>query len=256
MTKGIVFDIKQGAVHDGPGLRTTVFLKGCPLRCTWCHNPEGLEKSVELMHKENLCCHCKNCEKGCTHEECRGLSRCAKACPTGALTICGREYTPQELCDFLLRDKCFFDASGGGVTFSGGEPLMQSEFLYDCLCILKDNGVHTAIETSGYAEGDVFQRVLSKLDLVIMDIKLMDSTLHKKYTGTDNAKILQNAKTLMQSKKDVVFRTPLVPGVCDRSDNLIAIQNFVEGYTWEQLKYNKLAQVKYEMVGKEFPLLL
>ncbi len=252
MIKGLVFDIKEGAVHDGPGLRTTVFLKGCLLRCVWCHNPEGLEKRKELLYKQNLCTNCGECKKVCDHDECAPFSRCVKSCANGALNISGKYFSPQELCDVLSKNKCFYDVSGGGVTFSGGEPLMQSEFLYDCLCILKDKGISTCIETSGYADNGVFEKILTKLDFVIMDIKLFDEKEHKKYTGVDNRIILNNARHLMKSHLPHLFRTPLIPGICDTKENLSAIGEFVGTSPWEKIKYNELAELKYKMVGKEF----
>ena len=249
---GLVFDIKQCAVHDGPGLRTTVFLKGCPLRCVWCHNPEGLEHKKELMFKENLCTHCGNCLKGCTHKECLEFKRCVHACANGALSISGKDYTPNELCEILVKDKTFFEMSGGGVTFSGGEPLMQHEFLKECIRILKADGVSVAVETSGFASRQVFESIISELDFVIMDLKLYASDEHKKYTGVDNSQILENALILKSSKIPHVFRTPLIPGITDTAHNLENIEKFACGSEWEKLKYNDMADLKYKMLGKIF----
>lgn len=251
MTKGIVFDIKECSVHDGPGIRTTVFLKGCPLRCVWCHNPEGLSAKKQLMYKENKCVHCNNCKKGCDHEECKSFDRCIHACPCGCLSVSGTEYTAQELCNEVLRNKSFFDSTGGGVTFSGGEPLMQSEFLLECLDRLSVTG--RAVETSGYAKSDVFRSVVDKCDYVIMDIKLFDGDLHEKYTGVRNEQILENARYLKECGKAHLFRTPLIPGITDTDENLSQIEKFVGSSQWEKLKYNALAGAKYEMLGMEYP---
>ena len=244
-----VFDIKECSVHDGPGMRTTVFLKGCPLRCIWCHNPEGLEKQPCRMVKHTLCQRCGLCKKGCEHAECRGFDRCIHACPNGALSLAGKEYEAKELAGILMQNKVFFDASGGGITFSGGEPLMQHEFLLEISQYLD---THIAIETSGYADSDVFTKVLEKVDYVIMDIKLADSTLHKKYTGVGNEKILANLDILQKSGKEHILRTPLIPKVTDTEENLSLIQKIVGTSEWEKIPYNTMASLKYPMIGMEY----
>lgn len=246
---GTVFDIKECSVHDGPGMRTTVFLKGCPLRCIWCHNPEGLEKEPCLMIKHTLCKKCGLCLKKCSHEECKAFDRCVHACPNGALSVSGTEYDAERLAEILMKNKMFFDASGGGVTFSGGEPLMQYEFLLETAERL-DTSI--AVETSGYAEGEVFKRVIDRLDFVIMDIKLADDALHKRFTGVSNRKILENAQILKESKKPHVFRTPLIPKITDTDDNLSAIEKIVGSSEWEKIPYNAMAGLKYPMIGKEY----
>ena len=251
MTKGIVFDIKECSVHDGPGVRTTVFLKGCPLRCVWCHNPEGLSIKPQLMYKKNKCVNCQNCKRPCNHEECKVFDRCIHACPVGCLSISGKEYTPESLCEEVLKNKTFFDSTGGGITFSGGEPLMQSAFLLECLDLLSCTG--RAIETSGYAEHEVFKSVVDRCDYVIMDIKIADDETHKKYTGVSNKQIIENAKFLQSSGKEHVFRTPLIPGITDTDENLSAIEKLVGSSPWEKLQYNALAGAKYEMLGMEYP---
>lgn len=246
---GYVFDIKECSVHDGPGMRTTVFLKGCPLRCIWCHNPEGLEKEPCLMTKHTLCKKCGLCFKKCTHEECIPFGRCIHACPNGALSVAGKEYTCENLSQILMKNKMFFDASGGGVTFSGGEPLMQWKFMLEVAKLLDTN---KAIETSGYAERDVFEKVTECMDFIIMDIKLYDDSLHKRFTGVSNKKILENAKILKESGKPHIFRTPLIPKITDTAENLSAIEKIVGSSTWEKIPYNALAGLKYPMIGKEY----
>ena len=250
---GTVFDIKEGAVHDGPGLRTTVFLKGCPLRCAWCHNPEGLKKEPQLMVKQNLCVGCGTCRQKCSHPECAPFSRCVHACPNGCLSISGREYTPEKLCSELSKNRLFFQMSDGGVTFSGGEPLFQGDFLLECLDILQKEKINTAIETSGYCDADLFKKVREKCGFIIMDIKLTDRELHKKYTGVYNDTILENARFLMNCSKPFLFRTPLIPHITDTKENLSDIRAFIKNAPWEKLKYNDMADLKYKMLGMEYP---
>ena len=194
---GIIFDIKEFAVHDGPGIRTTVFFKGCPLRCRWCHNPEGLSFKPQLMYKSARCRGCNKCRKECDHEDCRPFGRCIHVCPENCLQITGREATAEELAEELKKSADTLGSSFGGFTFSGGEPLAQPEFLLELIENLQ--GYHLCIETSGYADSKIFEDVINKLDFVIMDIKLADSALHKKYTGVGNELILENYKILKQS---------------------------------------------------------
>ncbi len=252
MMTGTVFDIKEMTVHDGPGPRVTVFLKGCPLRCLWCHNPEGLSERPQLMVKENLCVHCGLCLRGCEHSECQPFGRCVHACPKGLVSIAGTQYTPDELVQKLLKYKDFLNSVGGGVTFSGGEPLMQSEFLYKTLCKLE--GVHKALQTCGYCDSDSFKRILSKVDFVLYDIKLANTVEHIKYTGVDNTCILENFRILKESGKPFVVRIPLIPGITDKSQNLSAISKIAGESRVEIMRYNHFAPSKYKMVGMEFPL--
>ena len=247
---GIVFDIKEMGVHDGPGLRTTVFLKGCPLRCVWCHNPEGLSREPQLSVREAGCLHCGLCRRGCSHPDCQPFGRCLHICPQGLISVSGREMTPQALAKKLLRNKPLYDM-GGGVTFSGGEPLLQSEFL--CRVLDELHGVSVAIEASGYADEDVFRRVVGGMDLVYMDIKLADPEQHRKFTGVSNEKILRNLEILRTSGKRCVIRTPLIPGITDTPENLTAIEALIDGLPWEQLPYNPLAGAKYAYLNMEFP---
>jgi len=236
------------AVHDGPGLRTTVFLKGCPLRCRWCHNPEGLRTEPQLMYKKARCTDCGNCRQNCTHEECKPFGRCLHVCPNNCLEVAGRKVTPKELADEIKASAEVLGSGFGGFTFSGGEPLMQSEFLLEVLEELKD--YHLCIETSGYADSDVFSKVIEKLDFVIMDIKLADSEKHKEYTGVGNEKILKNFEILKNSKKPYIIRTPLSPRITDTEENLDAIKNIIGDSCWEKLPNNAAAGAKYQMLVK------
>ena len=250
--KGIIFDIKEFAIHDGPGGRTTVFMKGCPLRCRWCHNPEGWSKKIQLMKKHNLCTHCGACERPCKHNECIPLGVCVHACPNGCLSISGEEVDSRKLAEKLRKDKEIFKNLKGGITVSGGEPLMQADFV----CDLADNldGIHKAIETSGYADEETYKRVIGKFDFVMQDIKLADNEEHIKYTGVSNEKILKNINWLKNSGKDFVFRVPQIPNITDTKENMERVYEIADGHKVELLPYNSLAPVKYEMLGMKYTL--
>ena len=251
--KGIIFDIKEFALNDGAGIRTTVFLKGCPLRCAWCHNPEGLSPKRELYLKKNGCTDCGLCKRDCGHEECREFGRCLYICPRDLVSIAGEEWDAEALAKRLLRHRDVYEESGGGITLSGGEPLLQTDFCVELLSALTGR-VHCTIETSGYAEEDDFIRVAELCDSVIMDIKLADPEAHKRYTGKDNSKILRNAAWLKESGIPHLFRLPLVPGITDTKENLIAVSEIVGDSEIELLSYNTLAPAKYESVGRRFSL--
>ncbi len=224
MSKGIIFSIEEFAINDGPGIRTTVFLKGCPLRCAWCHNPEGLSFAPQVMH---------------SHEGDR---------------ICGEEYTAQTLAARLLKDREFFAMNDGGVTVTGGEPLAQPEFLIELLQLLEP--VHRVIETSGYASDEVFQRVLPLVDLFLFDLKAMNPEIHKKYTGVDNTPILRNLATLCESGKPFIIRLPLIPGVNDTEEHMTLVREAIEGSRGlvrvEMLRYHKTAGAKYAMIDTHY----
>ncbi len=249
---GTIFDIKEMAVHDGPGIRTTVFLKGCPLRCIWCHNPEGLTIQPQLMFKEARCTKCGLCFVPCNHPECKSFGRCIHICPQNCLEVAGRNTEAEELAKELLASAEILGDSFGGSTFSGGEPLFQPEFLLELMEKLKP--YHLCIETSGYTDPDTFSRVIAGLDFVIMDIKLADPDMHKKYTGVDNELILRNLNTLMDSGKPYVIRTPLIPQITDTPENLAAIKEIIGDSPWEKLPYNAAAGAKYKMLGMNFEM--
>ena len=249
--KGIIFDIKEFALNDGPGIRTTVFFKGCPLRCIWCHNPEGLSPKRELYVKKKGCLDCKLCIVSCDHEECREFGRCLHICPKNLVSVAGVEWEADKLVERLLKDEAFFRSSGGGVTLSGGEPLLQADFAYGLLSLLEGR-VHRCIETSGYADRATFEKVVGKCEFVIMDIKLIDNDEHKRYTGFENSKILENARFLKESGLPHLFRVPLIPGITDTDENLRALAEFVGEDRVELMSYNKLAPEKYESVGRKY----
>lgn len=250
--KGSVFDIKEFTVHDGPGARVTVFLKGCPLRCVWCHNPEGLSQAPELLYRNTLCTDCGACKTDCDHLQCKPFGRCVRACPNGCLQILGQPITAEALADGLRPYTDILTAMGGGITFSGGEPLLQTDFLCEVMALLP--GVHFAVQTSGYAPEDVYRKLISPVDYVLQDIKLADPAAHKKFTGADNRQILRNIEWLKQSGKPFVFRVPLIPDITDTAQNLRAISLICGDYPVELMPYNPMAGAKYPMVGKTYSL--
>ena len=253
METGTVFDIKGFALNDGPGIRTTVFLKGCPLRCLWCHNPEGLSPEPELLYKSARCRHCGKCARPCSHPECQRWGRCLRVCPEGCLTVAGREWTAEELYVRLERDRDLF-GEDGGVTFSGGEPLLQWRFVCETADRLRKAGIRCAVETSSFAPEEAYREVLSRMDFVMADCKLMDGQAHRTYCGVPNDGILKNLGILMQSGVPYLIRVPLIPGITDTEDNLRAISAFVGDSPVELLPYNAMAGAKYASVGKRFVL--
>lgn len=251
---GTVFDIKEFAVYDGPGIRTTVFMKGCPLRCRWCHNPEGLIVEKQLMVSVAACTQCGECKKRCMHEKCVACGECVPYCRQGLRRICGTEYTPEELALRLERDRSLWESTGGGVTFSGGEPLLQWRFVKETLGLMP--GVHSCIETSGHVSHEVFADAVDTLDTVIMDIKHTDSAEHRRWTGAGNERILENARYLLSSDTPCIIRLPLIPTVNDTESNKRALAEIIRGsknlIKLEILPYHKTAGAKYSMAGMEY----
>ena len=256
---GIIFDVKEFSVYDGPGVRATVFLKGCPLRCLWCHNPEGLETHPQIMVSSG----CRNCNKcrvdGCalqTDGSCNGCGRCADLCPQGLRRLVGREISSDELAKQLKSYAPFF-GKDGGVTFSGGEPTYQPDFLCEMLEKLKNAGIHCAVQTCGYCSEGVFARVLERTDFFLFDIKHPDRAIHKTLTGVDNAPILRNLNTLKASGKPFIARIPLIEGINDGEDALTQTAALLKGESGlirvELLPYNSAAGAKYKMIGKPYP---
>ncbi len=251
MATGTVFDIKEFALSDGPGIRTTVFLKGCPLRCAWCHNPEGLSPRPELYRATGACSECGLCRRPCAHPECAPYGRCLHACPRGLLRVSGRLWESGALAAHLLRGRELFESTGGGVTVSGGEPLLQAAFVGELLLAL--GGVHKALETSGYADSETFLSVARLCDLVLFDLKLADPVSHKRYTGVTNEPILKNAAALKASGIKHIFRIPLIPNITDTRENLAALAKIAGDSPVELLSYNALAPAKYAGVGRTYP---
>lgn len=254
MYRGTIFNIEEFAVHDGPGIRKLVFFKGCPLRCSWCHNPEGLLFIKELMVSEAACIHCERCREVCTHDECIGFGTCLKVCPLQLRKIIGQEYEANELAKILMKGKEVLISSGGGITISGGEPLAQPDFLFDLISHIKP--IHVTIETSGYSSRKIFQRMVSEMDLVLMDIKHTDPEIHKNFTGVDNLQILENLQYLCRSDTSFYVRIPLIPGVNDTLSNMeqtaLLLKDARNLIGVELLPYHQTAPAKYAMAGKEF----
>lgn len=254
MEKGVIFDIKEFAVFDGPGMRQTVFFKGCSLRCRWCHNPEGLSSARQLAVSRASCIRCGKCEEICTNDPCTVCGKCIPVCPLHLRNICGEMLTSDELVVRIRKNSDYYAKYGGGVTFSGGEPLMQADFLIEVLRKIPD--LHRAVETSGYCAADHFSAMMENMDYIMMDLKIMDAELHKKYTGADNREILQNAKQLCGGTVPFVIRIPVIPGVNDSDGNFRKTAEWIAGakalLKVELLPYHKTAGAKYETVGKEY----
>lgn len=254
MAKGTIFDIKEFTVHDGPGVRTTVFFKGCPLRCLWCHNPEGIGRKPQLLITKTGCLHCGKCEQPCGHPECAPFGRCTKICPKGLVKVAGTEVDAQELAEQLKRQADFL--ADGGITLSGGEPMYQPEFLMELLEALKP--LHTVIETSGHVSQEIFQMAAKACSIVYLDVKHMDSAMHRRLTGVGNSLIQKNLGWMLSQSRPFVVRVPLIPGLNDSAENLTALACRLEGakapVRVEFLPYNPFTGAKYEMAEMEFTL--
>lgn len=225
--EGNVFDIQRFSTHDGPGIRTTVFMKGCPLSCVWCHNPESQKAEIELFFNKTSCINCKACDEVCPYgnareilssfklrlEKCESCIKCSEVCPTNSIESIGRFYTSDEIVVEALKDKAFYDNSGGGVTLSGGEPMYQADFAIDILKKLKEKKIHTAIETSGFASTEFMLKVAPWVDLFLWDVKITDEKLHKKYTGVPLKPILENLKRIDQAGAKTLLRLIMIPEV-------------------------------------------
>lgn len=251
---GTIFDIEEFAVFDGPGIRTTVFLKGCPLRCNWCHNPEGLQRQPQRMVSQ-LCIHCGACRQVCpSPEKCIGCGKCREVCPRGCISIAGKTWTAKALAEKLAQNADILKLNGGGVTFSGGECTMQPEFLLEMRKLLPD--MHMAIETCGHCDSGTFARLVEAMDLVIMDIKHTDPALHKYYTGVDNHRIRWNLQILKESGIPFLIRVPVIPGVNDTPENMQTTARWIAGAEnllgVELLPYNTAAGAKYRSLGETY----
>ncbi|MBQ3864233.1 MAG: glycyl-radical enzyme activating protein [Clostridia bacterium] len=252
-TKGTVFSIEEFAVQDGPGLRTNIFFKGCPLRCKWCHNPEGWSTRPERVKSPNGCLHCGACDAVCPSPgNCILCHRCAIACPRGLIRFAGQTYTASALAERVKQNERMLRE--GGITLSGGEVLMQGNFLLSVLDAF--SGFHRAIETSGYGDPELFSLVLQRLEMAYFDIKIFDEEKHRFYTGVSNRIILQNAETLKKSGVPFTIRIPLITEVNLSDRNLLDTAAFLQGCPTlqgvELLPYNKMAGAKYAMLGRTY----
>jgi pyruvate formate lyase activating enzyme len=268
---GMVFDIQRMSMHDGPGLRTSVFLKGCPLNCSWCHNPESKKPVSELFYQSEKCVHCGACAVicKCHHENegrhsfdrnsCTLCFKCTEVCPSGALSVIGKKMTIEEVLTIINKDILFYKASGGGVTLSGGEPLFQPDFTTELAKSVKELGLHTAIETSGFALAETLEKILPYIDLFLYDIKEIDPQLHCTFTNQDNTLILNNLKMISNSNKKVILRCPIIPGLNDRIDHFKGIAMLANCYDAVQRidlePYHPLGAKKCEWLGMPYPAL-
>lgn len=274
---GKIFHIQRFSIHDGPGIRTTVFLKGCPLSCFWCHNPEGISVSSELLYNPDKCIGCGACLQCCPNgvhlmetdqhilqrQNCTACGKCVQECFSGALEIAGLTLSVEEVMREVLRDQAYY-SRGGGVTLSGGEPLMQAAFSRAILQSCKEHAIHTAVETCGDVPWRQIETILPYTDLILMDLKLLDSDRHRAAVGRPNERILQNARLLAQQELPIEFRTPVIPTVND-GEELLALAGFVTELKqmrtragiaaelrWEWLAFHQLAGDKYKSLGRAY----
>lgn len=269
--KGTIFDIRRFSTHDGDGIRTTVFLKGCPLSCVWCQNPEGISLKRRPLYFENRCIHCETCVHTCKNGGFRAedgaiilnpradedWEKLIYNCPTGAIEMDSRTVDVETVMEEIRKDRVFY-RHGGGVTLSGGEPLLQWKFACEILKRCREEGIHTAVETALHVPTEALEAVLPYLSMAFADLKLIDEDAHKKYVGVSNARIKKNLEILLTSdlKDRVVIRTPMIPGMTATKENIQGIASFISGIypdvSYEILNYNPLAEAKYHLVDMEY----
>ncbi len=269
--KGLIFNIQRFSLHDGPGIRTTIFFKGCPLSCLWCQNPEGLSSNQELFQCSAKCIGCKSCLGSCPEGAisfdgpepvidrsiCKLCMTCADNCPTGALEAIGREMTVKEVAAEVLKDMVIFEESGGGVTLSGGEPLLQIDFVVELLKAMKELNINTAVETSGYVSMEALKKVSSWTDLFLYDLKLLDPEKCKEYTGMSSKPVLDNFKCLAQNGSQLAVRMPLIPGINDHCDHLRLVADILKESGINELElipYHNLGAHKYRGLNVDYQL--
>ena len=254
MPKAMIFDIQRNSFVDGPGIRTTVFFKGCNLRCKWCHNPESQSFDKQMMFYKDKCTGCGKCREVCPNhlQSCDFCGKCELYCPADARKVCGREYTPAEVFAEVIKDKAFYDNSGGGVTFSGGECMLQLDFLCEILEKCKSAGIHTAVDTAGNVPWESFEKILPFTDLFLYDIKAFDAELHREGTGVSNELILENLKNL-SGRADIIVRIPVIGGYNDNDEEIRQIADFLKQIKIikaELLPYHAMGEHKYTALGR------
>jgi pyruvate formate lyase activating enzyme len=272
--QGTIFNIQKFSVHDGPGIRTIVFLKGCPLRCLWCSNPESQNSHIEIAWSAQKCIGCNQCMDSCNdkniflneknelkinRQSCTNCFKCASVCPSRALHVIGEEKNVDEILDEVEADEIFYSNSKGGLTLSGGEPLLQGEFAIELLKEAKHRRIDCAIETTGYVEWQVLKEACKYLDTILFDIKCIDSEKHKKFTGVNNERIMENFTKMCTefSDKPVIARTPIIPGFNDSEEDIIGIIDFLKQFSnvsYEFLPYHRLGESKYISLDRLYPL--
>ena len=255
--QAVIFDIQRNSFVDGPGIRTTVFFKGCNLRCAWCHNPESQSYKPQMLFYKNKCTGCGKCREKCPSalEKCDLCGRCTIYCPHDAREVCGTEYTVYEVLNTILKDKAFYENSGGGVTFSGGECMLQIDFLTEVLKACKENGIYTAVDTAGHVPYEHFEKILPYTDLFLYDVKCFDGEKHRQYTGVGNELILENLKKLLATDIPVWVRIPIIPTVNDTVEEMQSIKGYIyscgKPQNIELLPYHAMGEHKYAAIGKE-----
>lgn len=269
--KPLIFDIKRYAINDGPGIRITIFLKGCPLSCKWCHNPESQATVAQKLYTEKNCIGAQECIAVCpedaleltphgiktNYEACTLCGKCAEVCPTKAIEMSGKPYGVEELIEIIEKERIHIDHSGGGVTFSGGEPLMHSGFLLEMLKACGENGLHRTVDTSGFTDTETLLEVAKHTDLFLYDLKHMDSEIHKKWTGVSNHLIHENLLVLAETGAEINIRIPFVKNVNEDEKSITAIAEFVSRLPGKKaavniLPYHKIAAGKYTKLGSEY----